>query len=210
MHAISDVAPICQACGLVICSLNSPAAPCPSCLEPLLPSSALLAMRTRQLGLRNKFLDSERDRLYAQLEEEAEEQARIKFPTLNSTAGHLSGNTLTSRVQQAYTQEETRKVLSLQLGTKKATVHTTTKKPKAGEIKTVKEPEVEGWIDQDDLGWLRQQENPPPKATYEMPSFTYVQADKEEQEVVKVESKTTPTSVPGSSQPGKRKGKGKA
>jgi hypothetical protein len=213
-HPISDTAPICQACGLVICSLNSPSAPCPSCLEPLLPPSALLAMRTRQLGQRNILLDQERARLAQQLAEEEEERRKIKFPTLASTAGHLSGSTLTARIQQSYTRpEESRKVLSLNLGSKKATVHTTTRKA-APALAQPEEDVDEGWIDQDDLGWLKQQEHPPAKAAFVVPVFQYVPADKDPEEQSAApsnEPKTSKGAVPGSSQAnGRHRTRGKA
>ncbi|KAJ7076984.1 hypothetical protein B0H15DRAFT_789995 [Mycena belliarum] len=116
-HALSPHAPLCRACGLVVCTLNSPAYACPSCTVPLLAAPQRTALLDR--------LDAQ---ITALLTHEAAERTRKAeevrlavgaFPTL--TAGPVG--------QQQPHQPQTRMVLSLDAKTKRVTVSALTSAP---------------------------------------------------------------------------------
>ncbi|THH17881.1 hypothetical protein EW146_g3018 [Bondarzewia mesenterica] len=112
-HDLSSYTPICEHCGLILCTLNPPHLPCPHC------SSSLLTPHARQ------FLISqvENEILQALAREEegrqrAVEEARITagaFPTLDSI--NDSGSGLRGAADVA-----PHKVLSLNSKTKKVTL----------------------------------------------------------------------------------------
>ncbi|KAJ7088523.1 hypothetical protein B0H15DRAFT_908607 [Mycena belliarum] len=118
MHALSSHAPLCRACGLVLCMLNSPAHTCPSCAEPLLAAPQRTALLERLDAQIAELLAHEA----AERARKAEEARRAvgAFPTL------AAGPTVQ---QQQQPQPQTRTVLSLNSKTKRVTVSAFTSTP---------------------------------------------------------------------------------
>ncbi|SCZ87652.1 BZ3500_MvSof-1268-A1-R1_Chr2-2g05118 [Microbotryum saponariae] len=82
-HPLSPYSPLCPSCGLVLCSLNPPSFPCPSCQHPHLISAPLLESHINTLETqRSEVLERERRRTEAEKEQEALERAAIRFPEL--------------------------------------------------------------------------------------------------------------------------------
>ncbi|KAG8722724.1 hypothetical protein FRC08_012603 [Ceratobasidium sp. 394] len=116
-HPLSPYTPLCNFCGIILCSLHNPALLCPSCSSPLLPPAT-----------RNAVLDQLQRELAAQLSLEAEKRAE-ELRLAEQAEAHRSGGgqfpTLTGQPDSRPLQVPTpRKVLSLNSTTKKATLST--------------------------------------------------------------------------------------
>ncbi|SCV70447.1 BQ2448_1841 [Microbotryum intermedium] len=86
-HPLSPYCPLCPSCGLILCSLNPPAFPCPSCQHPTLVSAPLLESYITSLeSQRSDLLERERRRTQAEKEQEALERAAIRFPELGAAS----------------------------------------------------------------------------------------------------------------------------
>ncbi|KAB5593932.1 Zinc finger, C2HC5-type protein [Ceratobasidium theobromae] len=116
-HPLSRYVPLCNHCGIVLCSLLNPALPCPSCSSPLLPPV-----------VRNALLLQLQGELAAQLTREAEKRtedmkALAEIELAKSGGGHFP--TLTGQSDPRSSQVAVpRKVLSVNSTTKKATIST--------------------------------------------------------------------------------------
>ncbi|GAA6060671.1 hypothetical protein JCM10212_001227 [Sporobolomyces blumeae] len=119
-HPLSTYTPLCPTCALVLCSLNSPTSPCPSCahaplLSPTMVSAHVSTLTDRRVALIERER-VKRERIEAQ--REAERRA-IKFPELGADyrpqptagglyggggyAGHAGGGmSFNDRLQRAY------------------------------------------------------------------------------------------------------------
>ncbi|GAA5993385.1 hypothetical protein JCM5350_002158 [Sporobolomyces pararoseus] len=85
-HSISPFVPICTECGLVLCQLNSPLKPCPSCKRfPLLPQSLVESFVKSLKEDKESLLKKEKEDSEERKRKEDEERRRIKFPELNSS-----------------------------------------------------------------------------------------------------------------------------
>ena len=103
MHPLSHYTPICPSCGLVLCSLQLPNLPCPSCTKPLLNTVSRERVKRKIQDEINDILSreqAEKDRL------EEEERRRLEaesggglFPTLgNAQVKTSKADTATRRV----------------------------------------------------------------------------------------------------------------
>ncbi|GAA5970782.1 hypothetical protein JCM3765_006306 [Sporobolomyces pararoseus] len=124
-HELSKFIPNCLKCGLILCFLNSPLKPCPSCKHyPLLPNSLVESYRNELEEEKQSLLKKEKEDWEFRKREQDEEKRRIKFPDLNSSitmggttgggggltgggyAGHAGGGPrgglLQDRIQRAY------------------------------------------------------------------------------------------------------------
>ncbi|BGP03837.1 hypothetical protein NBRC10513v2_007578 [Rhodotorula toruloides] len=117
-HPLSTYIPLCPRCSLVLCSLNIPSAPCPSCSHGPLLSSALTASHIATLqSSRETLLTREKRRAQAEREQAERERAAIRFPELGmdvqraplpgmgprSYAGHAGGGmSMSDRIDRAY------------------------------------------------------------------------------------------------------------
>ncbi|BGP11738.1 hypothetical protein JCM10049v2_007658 [Rhodotorula toruloides] len=117
-HPLSTYIPLCPRCSLVLCSLNLPSAPCPSCSHGPLLSSALTASHIATLqSARETLLAREKRRAQAEREQAERERAAIRFPELGmdvqraplpgmgprSYAGHAGGGmSMSDRIDRAY------------------------------------------------------------------------------------------------------------
>ncbi|KPV73038.1 uncharacterized protein RHOBADRAFT_55278 [Rhodotorula graminis WP1] len=118
-HPLSPYIPLCPSCALVLCTLNSPALRCPSCLHFPLLSSATTASHIAALQSRREDLIArEKRRAAAAREQDARERAAIRFPTLGmdmdgirraeqaqrSYAGHAGGGSggLAERIERTF------------------------------------------------------------------------------------------------------------
>jgi len=114
-----------------------------------------LAIKSQQLSQRTILLERYRDVLRIKRQEEEEERRKIKFPELNAQ------EQLSKKIANAYIQPTVpRKVLSLNLATRKVTTTTTTKPIntiQSDESPRQEETQEQGWIDEKDLGWMAQQ-----------------------------------------------------
>ncbi|GAA5912319.1 C2HC5-type zinc finger protein [Sporobolomyces salmoneus] len=99
-HPLSPFVPLCPSCSLVLCSLNSPISPCPSCSHsPLLPTSLTSTYSSDLTHQRESLISREKERFERKKREEELERRRIKFPELGSatsdyapqSGGGLSG-----------------------------------------------------------------------------------------------------------------------
>ncbi|BGP27957.1 hypothetical protein JCM10295v2_006944 [Rhodotorula toruloides] len=117
-HPLSTYIPLCPRCSLVLCSLNLPSSPCPSCSHGPLLSSALTASYIATLqSSRETLLAREKRRAQAEREQAERERAAIRFPDLGadmqrsplpgvgprSYAGHAGGGmSMSDRIDRAY------------------------------------------------------------------------------------------------------------
>ncbi|PCH44010.1 hypothetical protein WOLCODRAFT_138749 [Wolfiporia cocos MD-104 SS10] len=107
LHTLSSYTPLCQSCGLILCTLHPPHFPCPHCASPLLTPDARNALI--------KSLDAQITDVLAREEEarvqaaEAARRAAGEFPTLSAAAAANSRST--TPVQEA--ERQTHRVLSL-------------------------------------------------------------------------------------------------
>lgn len=162
-HPLSNYTRLCTSCGLILCSLNLPSRPCPSCLaSPLLSSQQLLAHKTSQLKRREALIAEGKERYTLATQVEQEEQKRMMFPSLNiaERAGGISE--IQRRIDNAYTDND-RRVLTLDLKTKKVMTQTMRKKDSSMPKSKVENLEAElgldvepGWIDPTDDGYVNQ------------------------------------------------------
>lgn len=125
-HTLSIYTPICHLCGLILCELQSPASPCPSCFSPLLSDHDRASLLAR--------LESEKDQELARLAEEweAERTARARereiasgggeFPTL--TVSNRGSGATTPQGSHTPTDQGGHKVLSLTGSSRHVTVQT--------------------------------------------------------------------------------------
>lgn len=172
-HPLSNYVRLCRSCGLLLCTLNMPTQPCPSCAAtggPLLTGSALLAHKTAQLNRRESYLAEGRERFALALQVENEERARMSFPSLAERANGM--DEVQQRIQRAYGQEDhARRVLTLDLKNKKvSTKKSQPKKPvqAAGGVaaagtatpadleRELGLDRIQGWIDVRDDGFRKQ------------------------------------------------------
>lgn len=145
---------MCPHCGLIICLLQAPSLPCPSCHSPLLSPSA----RTAVIAKLHTELDTQlaSEEAARQAEMTARLQAQLEaaggglFPTLASTS-HSGSSTPSS-------QNSTRKVLSLNSKTKKVTVSSFSPAPPRSQSATPKENEEE-----EEFAGLPPRVGPPPE-----------------------------------------------
>ncbi|KAL8276652.1 hypothetical protein RQP46_010920 [Phenoliferia psychrophenolica] len=87
-HPLSLHTPMCPSCALVLCTLNSPIAPCPSCtfsplLAPTLLSSTLSALSLQRASI----ISTEATRIQLAREADERERAAIRFPSLDQRSG---------------------------------------------------------------------------------------------------------------------------
>ncbi|KAA1475571.1 hypothetical protein DENSPDRAFT_883663 [Dentipellis sp. KUC8613] len=115
-HPLSRFTPLCKRCGLVLCALQRPHAPCPACGAPLLTPPARAALLAQlQAELDDTLAREERARLRALEDARA---AAGAFPTLGQAgAGGAGGDAGGLRGA-----EQTHRVLSLDAKTKRVTV----------------------------------------------------------------------------------------
>ncbi|KAI5477605.1 zinc finger, C2HC5-type protein [Pseudohyphozyma bogoriensis] len=87
LHPLSVYTPLCPTCGLVLCALNPPISPCPSCtttlLTPLQSTSFVADLNTR----REAVLAREKDRNEREEREREAERRAIRFPELGMNGG---------------------------------------------------------------------------------------------------------------------------
>lgn len=164
---LSSYVRLCPSCGLVLCALNLPSRPCPSCLAgPLLTGQQLLSHKTAQLNRREAFLAEGRERFTLAQQVDYEERQRMRFPSLADRANGLTD--VQHRINNAYTtpadqDDDRRRVLSLDLKTKKVSSTTTRRKATtpAGASGSNADDELglnqmQGWIDPTDDGYAQQ------------------------------------------------------
>ncbi|WWD15834.1 hypothetical protein CI109_100258 [Kwoniella shandongensis] len=137
VHELSIYTPLCQSCGLTICSLHPPHLPCPSCAAPLSSPAQIARLILRleneieeQEGREDKLrLDRER----ARLERLAAEAGGGSFPTLSGGGGGGGGASNQHSQQTGAGAGGARKVLTIGggggKGKGKATITTTTYRP---------------------------------------------------------------------------------
>ncbi|GAA5933760.1 uncharacterized protein JCM15063_001411 [Sporobolomyces koalae] len=115
-HPLSLYTPICPRCALVLCQLNQPNSPCPSCSHSHLLSPALLSSYVAQLEQRRAaILEREQQRRDARALAAERERLAIKFPELASEpirptvqptgyAAHAGGGSISlqARIERAY------------------------------------------------------------------------------------------------------------
>ncbi|GAA6015903.1 hypothetical protein JCM10207_006799 [Rhodosporidiobolus poonsookiae] len=118
-HPLSPYTPLCPSCALVLCTLNAPSLPCPSCARSPLLTSARTASYIASLHTqRDALLSRERARAQREKEQEARERAAIRFPELGADysgvdrrhvgggyAAHAGGGAagaLERRIERAY------------------------------------------------------------------------------------------------------------
>lgn len=86
-HPLSPFVPICPSCALVICSINAPTAPCPSCARtPLLSTDKVGQHVARLRSERDALVRREQRRVEREREQEARERAAMRFPELGGGA----------------------------------------------------------------------------------------------------------------------------
>ncbi|GAA6024110.1 hypothetical protein JCM8202_004256 [Rhodotorula sphaerocarpa] len=116
-HPLATYAPLCPRCSLILCTINRPSAPCPSCSHtPLLsPTATATHIATLQTA-REDLLAREKRRVQLAREQEERERAAIRFPDLGAAdvrvpvpgggrtyAGHAGGGAgLSDRIERAY------------------------------------------------------------------------------------------------------------
>ncbi|OCF38491.1 hypothetical protein I317_07733 [Kwoniella heveanensis CBS 569] len=87
IHTLSSYTPLCQSCGLVICSLHPAHLPCPSCAHALSTPAQLARLILRlEVEIENQLAKEERQRQEAERERLARLAAEAgggAFPTLN-------------------------------------------------------------------------------------------------------------------------------
>ncbi|KAG8987969.1 hypothetical protein FRB93_004337 [Tulasnella sp. JGI-2019a] len=129
-HDLSIYTPICHFCGLILCELQSPASPCPSCFSPILSDrdrAALLARlegeKSHQLAMEAEQREQERIRKQQEREIQAGGGA---FPSLATSTS--SGSSIPQRGHTPTSDGGggSHKVLSLNARTKHVTVRTIT------------------------------------------------------------------------------------
>ncbi|GAA5882348.1 hypothetical protein JCM1840_005429 [Sporobolomyces johnsonii] len=82
-HPLSRFVPLCPTCSLVLCTLNRPSAPCPSCSHHPLLSPTLTASHIATLqATRDDLISRERSRVQREKAQEERERAAIRFPDL--------------------------------------------------------------------------------------------------------------------------------
>lgn len=116
-HPLATYAPLCPRCSLVLCTVNLPSAPCPSCSHSPLLSSAAIATHIASLqSERETLLAREKRRVQLAKEQEERERAAIRFPDLGAEnvraplpgggrtyAGHAGGGSgMAERIERAY------------------------------------------------------------------------------------------------------------
>ncbi|GAA5982597.1 hypothetical protein JCM10908_006713 [Rhodotorula pacifica] len=116
-HPLAPYAPLCPRCSLVLCVINLPSAPCPSCSHsPLLSSAAVVTHIASLQSAREDLLAREKRRVQLAKEQEERERAAIRFPDLGaadvrapvpgggrSYAGHAGGGaSMSERIDRAY------------------------------------------------------------------------------------------------------------
>ncbi|GJE90406.1 zf-C2HC5 domain-containing protein [Phanerochaete sordida] len=128
-HVISPYNPACMQCGLPLCQLNLPHYACPSCNAPLHIPSAQHALLARILD----ELDSTLEREDAARRRVEDERKRVEgsFPMLAGAGPAPSVLLLPQHQPQQQQQPQAHKVLSLNAKTKRVTVASYTKRPKA-------------------------------------------------------------------------------
>ncbi|WVQ98644.1 hypothetical protein IAU59_005775 [Kwoniella sp. CBS 9459] len=91
VHTLSSYTPLCQSCGLVICSLHPAHLPCPSCAHPLSTPAQLARLILRlEVEIENQLAKEERQRQEAERERLARLAAEAgggAFPTLGGGGG---------------------------------------------------------------------------------------------------------------------------
>ncbi|WWC90122.1 uncharacterized protein L201_005055 [Kwoniella dendrophila CBS 6074] len=96
VHPLSTYTPICQSCGLTICSIQLPYLPCPSCFNPLSTPAQLSRLILRIEGeIEIQLNKEERERQLIEkerLERLAIEAGGGSFPTLSSNSSIQQGN----------------------------------------------------------------------------------------------------------------------
>ncbi|WRT67043.1 uncharacterized protein IL334_004009 [Kwoniella shivajii] len=108
VHPLSTYTPLCQSCGLVICSLQLPYLPCPSCSNPLSTPAQLARLILR--------IEGEIESQLAKEEREREQIERDRLARLAADAGGGSFPTLpgsNTSQQQITTSVGGRKVLTI-------------------------------------------------------------------------------------------------
>ncbi|KAK4704111.1 hypothetical protein P7C70_g2110, partial [Phenoliferia sp. Uapishka_3] len=182
LHPISSHTPSCPTCGLVLCTLNSPIAPCPSCqFHPLLPPSTISSLLSTLSLQRSTIMSLESSRVIAARELEERERAAIRFPGLGGEGrangivqnrGYAgvagAGPGLEERIERGMEEgrslhgrqfgkkEEEGKVLRLDMKTKKVKVQTKVKVVK----KVEKGQEVELEEEEDgEVGWVDEKDD---------------------------------------------------
>lgn len=119
-HELSSYMPICNRCGLILCTVNPPFHACPHCTSSLLSKSARMSLLSR--------LNAELADTIAREEDEADrllEEARRKEGSFPELSKHTT---------QATTVPESHKVLSLDAKTKKVMVASYVQAPAPEEI----------------------------------------------------------------------------
>ncbi|EED78342.1 predicted protein [Postia placenta Mad-698-R] len=115
MHPLSQHAPICRSCGLILCTLNLPHFACPHCAAPLLiPAARDALLATITASIVDTLAREEAAR------ERAAEEARTAagaFPVLAPTSNAPGADRLA-----AHPANQSHKVLSLNPKTKRVTV----------------------------------------------------------------------------------------
>ncbi|GAA5875252.1 hypothetical protein JCM3774_004184 [Rhodotorula dairenensis] len=116
-HPLATYAPLCPRCSLVLCVINLPSSPCPSCSHSPLLSSAATATHIASLqSAREDLLAREKRRVQLAKAQEERERAAIRFPDLGaadarapipgggrSYAGHAGGgSSMSDRIDRAY------------------------------------------------------------------------------------------------------------
>ncbi|GAA5879262.1 hypothetical protein JCM8547_006033 [Rhodosporidiobolus lusitaniae] len=85
LHPLSPYTPLCPHCSLVLCSLNTPSSPCPSCSHsPLLPPSSSASHIATLETRREALIEREKARVRREKEQAERERAAIRFPELGA------------------------------------------------------------------------------------------------------------------------------
>lgn len=91
-HSLSPYTPLCPRCGLVLCALNAPISPCPSCTHsPLLSPTSIATHISSLRSSRASILEREKRRGEVRREEEERERAAVRFPTLGVDGRPVGG-----------------------------------------------------------------------------------------------------------------------
>ncbi|KAG9036895.1 hypothetical protein FS837_001577 [Tulasnella sp. UAMH 9824] len=179
-HGLSHYTPNCPHCGLVLCTLHNPAAPCPFCQSPLLSPNDRNIVLVKLLAEKEEILRKEE--IFRQREEYELQQLRIvasgggDFPTLGPKGG---SGTSTPHERPPPTPEPptARKVLSL--GGKGGGTTLTTFSPKASTPPVARpKPTAPKLLSKEELAEIERL-NPVPCPPTEVPFVKDVPVDEE-------------------------------
>ncbi|KAF9465514.1 hypothetical protein BDZ94DRAFT_1189355 [Collybia nuda] len=113
-HALSPCSPLCNSCGLILCSVNLPQYACPHCASPVVTVTVRNSIVIRLESQISETIAQEKRDREKKLEEAR--QAAGAFPTLTGQTERSSG------ISPSLNSNQPHKVLSLNSATKKVTL----------------------------------------------------------------------------------------